>query len=219
MERFRDLIANMPIGEQAFTSKKETWQKYISELPGFVNLINDVFGQNETVEISRHDLFQLAENRKMIQFIFATIIWGYPAGMRGDHFHTMFKGIDKVTENLMSCCEKNIENWQEHYKSVGSIEGLGLSTYTKFLYFLKINIESLPALILDQRLIKVFRKGIFREFKDLKTIRYDNAPAFYPKYLEVMHSVAKNYHVNAGNLEMFLFEFGDNLKLISSQTH
>ncbi len=219
MDRFRDLIANMPIREQAFTSKKETWGKYISELPGFANLISDVFGQSETVEISRHDLFQLAENRKIREFIFATIIWGYPAGMRGDHFCTMFKGIDNVTENLISCREKSIENWQEHYKSVASIEGLGLSTYTKFLYFLKVNIQNLPALILDQRLIKVFRKGIFHEFRDLKNIRYDNAPALYPKYLNIMDSIAKKYHVNPGNLEMFLFEFGDNLKLISSQTN
>lgn len=216
MERFRDLIANMPVREQAFTSKKETWEKYIPELAGIDDLIVEIFGHNKSVEISRHDLFTLAEDRKIKKFVFATVIWGYPAGMRGHHFQSLFHSINHIEENLISCCGKNIENWKEHYKSVALIEGLGLSTYTKFLYFLKVTIERLSALILDQRLIDVFRKGIFLECRDLKNIRYDNAPDLYPRYLRMMDSMATKYRVNSGNLEMFLFEFGANLKFISS---
>jgi hypothetical protein len=214
VERFRDLIVNMPIREQAFTSKRETWEKYIPELAGIDNLIVELFGNHESVEISRHDLFTLAEGSKIKQFVFATVIWGYPAGMRGRHFQSLFQRINRIEENLISCRGKNIENWNEHYKLVASIEGLGLSTYTKFLYFLKVTIDNLPALILDQRLIEVFRKGVFPECRDLKTIRYGNAPDLYPRYLRIMDSIANKYRVNPGKLEMFLFEFGANLKFI-----
>jgi hypothetical protein len=216
MERFRDLIANMPVREQAFTSKKETWEKYIFELLGIEDFIVDIFGNNKSVEISRYDLFKLGEGGNMKQFVFATVIWGYPAGMRGRHFQSLFQSMNKIEENLISCRGKNIENWNEHYRLVAPIEGLGLSTYTKFLYFLKTTVNNLPALILDQRLIDVFRKGIFHECRDMKKIRYGNAPELYPKYLRMMAYIANNYRVSSENLEMFLFEFGANLKFISS---
>lgn len=218
MERFRNLIANMPVNEQAFTSKRETWEKYTSDFPDLVDLINKVFGQNTTVEISRYDLFHLAENKKIREFIFSTILWGYPAGMRGLHFQSILRRLNDIEKKITSCLEEdNIHNWKEHYKTVATIDGLGLSTYTKLLYFLKTRIESLPALILDLRLIDVFRKGIFREFTELKNIRYDNAPDRYPQYLKAMNTAAINYGLNHENIEMFLFEFGANLKIRSSQ--
>jgi len=77
-------------------------------------------------------------------------------------------------------------------------------------------IESLPALILDLRLIDVFRKGIFHEFTELKNIRYHNTPDRYPQYLKAMNTAAINYGLNHENIEMFLFEFGAKLKIRSS---
>ena len=216
MERFRDLIANMPVREQAFTSKRETWEKYIPELAGIENLIAEVFRHSKSVEISRHDLFTLGVGSEIKLFVFATVLWGYPAGMRGRHFQSLFQSIDDIQKILISSRETNIENWGEHYRLIDRVEGLGLSTYTKFLYFIKATINGLPALILDQRLIDVFRKGIFRECRDLKTIRYGNAPDLYPKYLEMMDCIANKYQVDSGKLEMFLFEFGANLKLMNS---
>jgi len=216
MERFKGLIANMPLREQAFTSKKDTWEKYIPELPGIEDLIAQVFRHRKTIEISRDDLFVLGARSEIKLFIFATILWGYPAGMRGHHFQALFQSIDDIEKILISSREKDINNWGEHYRLIDRVDGLGLSTYTKFLYFMRSTINGLPALILDQRLIDVFRKGIFSECSDLKTIRYDNAPYLYPKYLEMMDCIAKKYQVDSGRLEMFFFEFGANLKLINS---
>lgn len=216
MERFRDLIANMPIREQAFTSKRETWEKYIPELPGIEDLIGEIFGHSKSVEISRHDLFTFGQTSKVKLFVFATVLWGYPAGMRGHHFQSIFQNIDHLEKILISNRETNIENWGEHYRLIDQVKGLGLSTYTKFLYFIRATINGLPALILDQRLIDVFRKGIFMECSDLKTIHYGSAPDLYPKYLKMMDCIANKYHIDSGKLEMFLFEFGGNLKLINS---
>ena len=207
MQRFRTLIANMPVNEQAFTSKKETWLKYVPQIPGLAELINDVFGGNTTVEISRYDLFELAKKKSIKKFILSTIIWGYPSGMRGDYFPTMFKAIDHVADCLLIHCNPGVANWQKHWNLVSPIEGLGLSTYTKFLHFMDVSVEGIPALILDLRLIKAFNKGFFHEFSDLKTIRYDNAPGLYPKYLQIMLSTSHKFNVTAANLEMFLFDF------------
>ena len=101
MQRFRDLIANMPIREQAFTSKRKTWKKYIPELPGIEDLISEVFKDRKNVEISRHDLFKLGAGSEIKVFIFATILWGYPAGMRGRHFQALFQ-ISAFPENSFS---------------------------------------------------------------------------------------------------------------------
>ena len=136
--------------------------------------------------------------------------------MRGRHFQALFQSIDDIEKILISSRETDIKNWGEHYRLIGRVEGLGLSTYTKFLYFMRSTINGLPALILDLRLIEVFRKEVFRECSDLKTIRYDNAPNLYPKYLEMTDCIAKKYQVDSGKLEMFLFEFGANLKLMNS---
>jgi len=204
----------MPIKEQAFTSKRGTWEKYLTEFPFLNDLIDCVFGHSSVVEISRQDLFELAEKQKMKEFIFSTILWGYPAGMRGLHFPNILRNISVIEKVLTTCFDcKNINNWKNHYRTVSSIEGLGLSTYTKFLYFLKMRIENHPALILDLRLIDVFKKGVFSEFKELKKIRYDNAPDLYPHYLQIMNTTATKYDLTHDNVEMFLFEFGGNLKI------
>jgi hypothetical protein len=204
----------MPINEQAFTSKRETWEKYVGDFPDLSDMISDVFDQSSSVEMSRQDLFELAEKRRIRDFVFSTILWGYPAGMRGNHFQNILKNLNKIEDELSKCIEnKSIRNWRNHYLTVAAIDGLGLSTYTKFLYFLKMRIENYPALILDLRLIDVFRKGVFSEFKELKGIRYDNAPALYPSYLQLLETTASKYGLVSDNVEMFLFEFGGNLKL------
>jgi hypothetical protein len=214
MKRFKNLIANMPVNEQAFTSKRETWEKYVKDFPILNDMIDDVFAHSSIVEISRQDLFELAEKQKVRKFIFSTILWGYSAGMRGNNFQSILENLSRIEEVLSTSIEtKNIRSWENHYQSIKTIDGLGLSTYTKFLYFLKMRIESYPALILDRRLIEVFRKGIFNEFKELKGIRYDNAPDLYPRYLQLMETTAIKYDLMHGNVEMFLFEFGGNLKL------
>ena len=214
MKRFKNLIANMPVNEQAFTSNRDTWKKYEGDFPALTGMINSVFGDRSSVEISRQDLFDLAEKNRIRDFIFSTILWGYSYGMRGNNFQNILKNLNKIEEALSPCFEnKNIENWENHYLPVKAIDGLGLSTYTKFLYFLKMRIENHSALILDQRLIDVFRKGVFSEFVELKGIRYDNAPDLYPSYLQLIETTAIKYDLVSDNVEMFLFEFGGNLKL------
>lgn len=226
MERFKKLISQMPVKEQAFTSKKDTWKNYYKknpELNGLDSLVEKVFGDKETVEISRSDLFKLAENGNLEEFILSTIIWGYSSGMRGHHFQDLFRQRNKLKEHLEQLRKnKGHYIWNEHVNILNSIEGLGLSTYSKFLYFMKACINGYSALILDLKLIDVFsnrqenrlsfKENELDEYIGLKKIRYDNAPDKYPLYLKYMDTVAKENGVDSDQLEMFLFEFGSNLK-------
>jgi hypothetical protein len=104
-----------------------------------------------------------------------------------------------------------IDRWLEHYFAM-DVDGLGLSTYTKFLHFLNVSVEGWPALILDDRLIKVANRGLFSELTPLQGLATHNAAESYTDYLKCMHSVAKQISVRPDALELFLFTFGPHLK-------
>jgi hypothetical protein len=62
------------------------------------------------------------------------------------------------------------------------------------------------ALILDKRIIDVAAAGVFEGFEG------NYSSQTYPAYLELMHSIAVALQVEAESLELFLYEFGLNLK-------
>jgi thermostable 8-oxoguanine DNA glycosylase len=80
------------------------------------------------------------------------------------------------------------------------------------LYFRTFKFGDFNALILDDRLLRVFQHGEFKEFEKLKNLKRTNAMSNYLYYLEIMHETAKEIGVSPENLEMFLFTFGNNLK-------
>lgn len=211
MKRYTALIKSLPETEHAFTTKKEVWSALLSKNSLGADLLPKLFGQYASIEISREDLFNYAQADDLKQFILATILWGYPAGMRGNNFTNIIKQIEKLEDVLKKAKQGNVD-WQSHLRVMKDIHGLGISTYTKFLYFLKVEVDSYPALILDKRIVSVLNKGLFSEFSELKDISYINAPVKYPEYLKSMDTVAKELSVPHGSLEMFLFGFGLNLK-------
>jgi hypothetical protein len=96
--------------------------------------------------------------------------------MRGKHVANICSHLGPLTELLAAARAKSVINWEEHYASVRPIVGIGLSTYTKFLNFLSVNIQGCPALILDGRIIQVAKRGIFEELAPLEELRGgDNA--------------------------------------------
>jgi hypothetical protein len=94
----------------------------------------------------------------------------------------------------------------------GQIQGIGLSTYSKLLYFFDIRFNNLPSLILDQRLIDVFKRNIFENFQNLNNINYANAETHYMNYLNTLNAISENMGCQEENIEQFLFMFGNNIK-------
>jgi len=212
MKRFKQLIQSMPLNEQAFKSKKSTWKKYIDGNSEVSEILKFIFDGNSEVQISRKDLFVITEEKNLKYFIVAVILWGYPRGMRGNHFENLVLNIDSIVEALKEA-KDGIPEWTIHYKKIEEIHGLGLSTYSKFLYFLNVKVEGYTALILDNRITNTFNERTFSEFIEIGKIRYDNAVSKYPLYLKIMDTLSEELHTDSGKLEMFIFEFGQNLKL------
>jgi hypothetical protein len=211
---FRDLISNMPVSNQAFTSKRTTWATYMKEDSAGVALraIFDAHHKgSENIFLSRGDLSDLAMKPNLAEFVMATIIWGYPRGMRGHHFRNVASHLEKLCR-VLSDARSPISDWILHYRDVREIPGIGLSTYSKFLHFMSANVEGQKALILDQRIIEVVQQNLFEELASLRRLTSANASRLYPKYLECMDDAASRLFLPPEKLEFFLFEFGLHLK-------
>jgi hypothetical protein len=206
---FRDLIANMPVSHQAFTSKQPTWASHMSGDGIAGAALRTIFGESDEVTLSRSDLRHLA-NEDLAQFVMATIIWGYPRGMRGNNVANLIGHFDALISLLAGVRGEPVEDWKSHYAQLAPLSGVGLSTHTKFLTFLSVTVHGHSALILDDRILRIAQSGIFRELAPLHGLK--NAAHSYPRYLECMHSLAGDLMVSAERLEFFLFEFGLNLK-------
>ncbi len=214
---FRDLIANMPVSYQAFTSKKPTWARHINRHDPAGDALTAIFGTADEVTISRSDLRSLAGKPDLRQFVMATIIWGYPRGMRGNNVSRLVSHLDLLSSHISTARVPPGIDWSSHYEKVKRIPGVGLSTYTKFLSFLSVQVQGHTALILDDRIIRVSNLGLFEELAPLRRLNNRNAVRSYPGYLDCIHGLARSLGVSAEGIEFFLFEFGLNLKPPHSQ--
>ena len=212
LSEFRSLVANMPVGYQAFASKRSIWASHVNRNDNAGDALRAIFGTLREVTLSRSDLRSFACKPDLAQFVMATIIWGYPRGMRGNHVANLISHLSLLTQLLSAARTQPVAEWGTHYAKVRPIVGIGLSTYTKFLSFLSVQVQGHTALILDDRIIRVANQGIFEELTPLQGLSYDNAPRSYPQYLECIHGLADSLGVSPEKIEFFLFEFGLNLK-------
>lgn len=213
IDNYKILISILPIRQQSFTTKRTTWAKAEKEINWLKELNNNLFGDKLTLTISRQDIFETAVLRETI---IKTIYWGYKGGMRGNNLVNFLKDIPKIEEafnNLKQIDRPTIKDFNNLTTIFKSVSGIGLSTYSKLLYFLQITFDNNPCLILDQRLIDVFASKTYSEFQQLSGIRYNNAGKRYLDFLHLTNQVSEKLQTKGENIEQFLFIFGDNLKL------
>ena len=214
IDRYKILILNLPVREQSFKTKRTTWIKAENEINWLKKINNNLFGDQTTLTISRQDIFDTTNLRETM---IKTIYWGYTGGMRGNHFINILKHIDLIENTLINLKQTDrptTENFYSLTTTFKSVTGLGLSTYSKLLFFLQLTFNDNPCLILDQRLIDVFASKTYSEFKQLSGIRYDNAEKKYLEYLQLTNQASKNLDTDGENIEQFLFIFGNNLKIV-----
>lgn len=212
---YKTLISNLPVRQQGFTTKRTTWLKAENEFAWFEKLNDKLFGENPTLSVCRQDIFDSADFREII---IKTVYWGYTGGMRGNNFINILRNIDPI-ENSFRKLKLTHSPTTRDFLSLTikfkSLSGLGLSTYSKLLYFFQISFNDNPCLILDQRLIDVFASKTYLEFNQLSGISYGNAESKYLDYLYLTNQIAKRLETKGENIEQFLFIFGNNLKPIS----
>lgn len=203
---YKTLIQAMPVKDQSFAIKAKNWINQLS-----ADHVNLIFEGKSEISLSRKDI--LLTNRIDL-FILKTILWGYPSGMRGSNFSSIYSRLDDLGTllNIPNRSHLNFEDLSELQNNLRFFKGLGLSTYTKFLQLRGFRFDGIPALILDERIIRVLRSNTFEEFQNLSKIAEYNKERYYPLYLKCMNECAKDLDTTPEHLELFLFTFGNNLK-------
>jgi hypothetical protein len=212
IQNYALLISNLPVMQQCFTTKRATWQNAENEFEWLKQMNDNLFGTNSSMTISRQDIFETANTREKI---IKTIYWGYTSGMRGNNFIKILDSIDIIESELLSLssvANHDSNDFQAMATKFKNVSGLGLSTYSKLLYFFNISYNGNPCLILDQRLIDVFARDLFLDFQNLRAIRYYRAESMYLEFLSVLASVSARINTDGEKIELFLFTFGNNLK-------
>lgn len=212
--RYKELISTLPHLEQAFQTRRSTWQRECEKNVLFQQYCERVF-KSLVLKISRADVFEAA-SEDFYRGLFTLILWGYPRNMRGNTFQDMLEpeNLNRIQEALNHDCtfSKN-EFLSVRQKIEGT--GIGLSTLTKILYFFQFSIEEIPCAIFDKRIIEVCNAQMFSELLVLTKITERNKYDKYYQYLCLIRDIANANQFKPDQLELFLFQFGNNLKPVN----
>lgn len=213
LDHYQPLLQSLPVMHQSFTTKRSNWISAEKQIAWLEELNNHFFQNQPTLELSRQNLFSHTGSTR--EWIVKIIYWGYPNGMRGNNFINILRNVEPLEEALDKIkCKQNPDDsdYNALVKTFDSIQGLGMSTFSKILYFMRIRFNGNSSLILDLRLIDVFRSNVFADFAELKTLRYDNTRKHYLNYIRIMNELANRLRTSGESIEQFLFIFGNNLK-------
>ena len=208
--QFKNLIQQLPVKQQSFEIYSKNWK-----VSNQNEIVNYLFNNNQSITLSRFDLTNSVYNLE--EFVIKTLMWGYPTKGRGTN-------IDKILEpmnfnKLISLLDKYSYRkitLEQFSNDVNSIPNLGLSTLSKFAYFLNTRIDSLQSLILDRKIIDVINSGRFQDFEELRGIKYNSVIQYYD-YLKLMSRISTKLNIEVDKIELFLFMFGNNLSELKGE--
>ncbi|MEI7527083.1 MAG: hypothetical protein WCJ95_22225 [Mariniphaga sp.] len=221
---YKRLIQVLPFMEQAFEVKLSQWEKLVSkEILDQIFIKSDDLSQpsittttkfkDQTAVISRFELFHKNQNLEL--FIVKVLMWGYPTKGRGKNIENLLNDSNITNlKNALVKYETNETITISEIKDILKIEGLGLSTLTKFLYFMRLKMGSFRILIFDLRVINALNSGKYSDhgIEHFSSLAYTNALKYYNDYLTFINELAKDLQAEPDQVEMFLFEYGRNLK-------
>lgn len=207
---FKELIRNLPHRAHSFDVKYNIWKN-----EKLSDLISFIFNREEILTINRYDLYN---SHDISEFAIMTLMWGYPTKGRGNNIAKLMepKNFEKLIKILSEYRSSNV-TIEKVKTDIAKIEGLGLSTMSKFLCFLDTRIEQKKALILDLQIIDVVKLDRFSELKILHGITYQNAINKYVDYLSLMTKLGDSMNVDPEQIEMFLFTFGKNISVVNGE--
>ncbi|GEM_PF-2858086 len=227
ISNYKRLIQVLPFMEQAFDVKRSHWENLVSSDILDIIFVEDA-DQNQmtssgsekshskpndaTVTMSRFELFN---DQAIDLLLIKVLMWGYPTKGRGKNIENILKNTNftKLKEELTKYGKKGTIAIDE-IRELLKMEGLGLSTLSKFLYFMRLKIDSYRTLILDQRVISALTSGKYSDIgiEEFQNLKYENAIDYYLKYLTFSHQIANQLQAEPDQVEMFFFEYGRNLK-------
>ena len=199
IRNYSDLIKQIPVYCQSTIVKKSVWGRFSID----DEIKEAIFGSNEKVEISRSDVFSERDTAKKIVM---TLMWGYPTGGRGENIKNILLNINKLVEILSSEKDKNITEKEARklFTKLKKIPGLGISTWTKFLYFFNVSIDSKTCQIYDLKIVDSLNK---KQISELGLQEWKQNNRCYFDYIALVNNLATTMSVLPEQVEVFLFYF------------
>ncbi len=204
ISEFESLIRNLPVDSHSSSIRKKNWQTKPQK-----PLIDKVFANNsEVINVSRGELLTPPSNLR--EFALKVLLWGYPTGGRGNNIKSLLteENFATLLVHLEKCRTSKEINIKEIRGTIDAVPGLGLSTMSKYLYFLRVNTEGFPSMILDKQIINVVKSNRFEELAPLGKMRNESWVSKFREYLRILNSVSKELNVRNDQVEMFLIVFG-----------
>jgi len=183
--------------------------------------INDlIFGHNAEINLSRRDLFRLQnimvtrlrvgndDVQALDRFILSVLYWGFPNNRHGKYndIYERFGDIEAFMQSVFSCIVVDEHITRQRLLDLLSMirrHNLGVSAYSKLLYFSGFNVEGNTCLILDSFVVKGIVKlnNLHDHFiNELATCTHS-----YIRYLQEMRNLAEILHVNPDEIEYALW--------------
>jgi hypothetical protein len=197
------LIQAIPVGEHSVAVEAQRWLPLFAEA-GRQSLHDQIFAGHPEVRITRQ-WFRAQPARDPEITAASILLWGYPAGARGDMHRNWLRELPRIS----TAASSTATDWPDYYGALHDIGSLGISTISKLAYAFGRQFDTKPALILDQRIIKVLQSHRWAELTGLRGLHYGNAPTLYLHYLSTMVATAQAGTYTPEQLEFFLFTCGD----------
>ena len=197
---YRDLINRIPVNNQSAMIKKDVWERFSYN----EEIKKAIFGRAERVEISREDIHSEGNIEKRI---IMTLMWGYPMGGHGRNIEYVIEKIDELKKILSSVNGQDLpkDKASEIIAEISKFRGLGISTWSKLLYFFNASVESKNCQIYDLKIVDSLNKKQFSEL-GIQQQWKQNIVQYY-QYIELLDSLAKSMGVLPEQVEVFLFYY------------
>ncbi len=203
LEKHIKHIKKIKPNEQGFNYDPSRWEDLKSEWKSSIREFENMLVTRKIVINSFKEHF---ENKcDYFKPYLLTMIWGYAnAGYGNYRVKTQMRNPEQIKKAFDKLKSGNLE---EAFEELISIKGLGISFASKLLYFGgRARIKEYP-LIFDRRvagaLVKLYVpksiEGIFEISPSSKFEEYQN-------YISFLHTLAKKNHVEAEQIEQFLYE-------------
>lgn len=216
IKEYADLIKSLPVGGQFTKIRRDSkfWDPTKTEFSEVKEVVKTVFdecsGDNKYIKISRDDIKKTSDTKKKIVKI---LMWGYPGGGRYGQVQNILLNL----KDLVDWLEENNGNYFDSVQdnalgNLSEINGLGLSTISKLLYFFDVKIGNNPCQIYDGKVINSLNKN--HQIDEL-AIRNDWGRTYddYEEYIDLLFSLSKNCECSPEQIELFLFMINNSFNL------
>lgn len=215
IEKYADLIKSLPVGGQFTKIKRDsTFWNRIDFPDDVIEVVRTVFGEcsgdNNYIKISRDDIKETIDTEKKIVKI---LMWGYPGGGQHGQVNRILQNLNDLTIWLNENNGRNFDSVQDDaLDNLSEINGLGLSTISKLLYFFDVKIGNNPCQIYDGKVINSLNKN--HQIDEL-AIRNDWGRTYpdYKEYINLLFRLSKKCKCSPDQIELFLFMINNSFNL------